>query len=145
MDTVSRSSFRPRVIGAREVGADPALKEDNYIQKVVGYIPGEIVAVYTTASGLALSAEGVPTVLVLWIVAGVLLVLTPLWLYYATAVPGRSASWFQVVAGTLAYVCWVFALSGGTLFAWYHPLYGSLLLLFYTLAAPLAEKMLARA
>jgi hypothetical protein len=138
-------TFRPRVVSASDASADPALKEDNYIQKVVRYIPGEIVAVYTTASGLVLSAQGVPTVTVLWIVAGVLLVLTPFWLYYATALPGKPAPWFQVASGTLAYLVWVFALAGGTLFPWYHPLYGSLLLLFYTLAVPLAEKAFTRA
>lgn len=144
MPDIPRTTLRSRVVNAADVAANPNLKEDNYIQKVVRYIPGEIVAAYTTASGLVLSAQGIPTVTVLWIVIVVLGVLTPLWLKYATAIPGKSAAVFQIVVGTIAYLVWVFALAGGTLFAWYNPLYGSLLLLFFTLATPVAEKMLVQ-
>jgi hypothetical protein len=145
MSDPANFTLRSRVVNAADAADNPALKEDNYVQKVVRYIPGEIVAVYTTAYGLVLSTQGIPTVTILWIVIGVLAVLTPFWLYYATAIPGRKPPVFQIVTGTLAYLVWVFALAGATLFPWYNPLYGSLLLLLFTLVAPIAEKAFVRA
>jgi hypothetical protein len=146
MANTPRVTVRPRVVTAADAKKDPTLKEDDFIQKVVRYIPGEIVGAYTTASGLVLGASGtIPKVTVLWIVIVVLGVLTPLWLKYATDIPGKSAATFQIVAGTVAYLVWVFAMSGGTLFpTWYDALYGSLLLLFFTLATPIAEKMFVK-
>ena len=144
MPDVTSFTLRSRVVNAADVAENPKLKEDNYVQKVVRYIPGEIVAVYTTASGLVLSAQGVPTVTVLWIVIAVLAALTPFWLYYATKIPGRKVPVFQIAVGTLAYLLWVFALAGGTLFPWYNPLYGSLLPLLLTLVTPIAEKAFVR-
>ncbi|MGQ9626202.1 MAG: hypothetical protein ACUVV0_04770 [Anaerolineae bacterium] len=134
--------LRPRVYTALDAARDPTTKEDNYLAKVVKYIPGEIVAAYVAASGaLTTAKDAVPLETVLWIVTGVLLVLTPLWILIATAEPGKPRPVFQAVAATIAFICWVFALGGPFAFQpWYVPVYGTLVLIFSTLVIPLAEK-----
>ncbi len=145
MPTERRSTLRPRVVNKADVAADSALKEDNYVQKVVRYIPGEVAAAYMTASGLVIAATGIPTMLILWIVIAAVGVVSVPWLYLATRVAGKRAPIYQIAVGVVAYCCWVFALHGSLLFpGWYHGLYGALILIFFTLAAPLIERVFVR-
>lgn len=145
MPSERRSTLRPRVVTRADAAADPGLKEDTYFQKVVRYIPGEVAVAYTTASGLVIAATGIPTMLVLWIVIAGIGVLSIPWLYCATRVPGKRAPFYQICVGVVAYCCWVFALHGNLLFpGWYNPLYGALVLIFFTLAVPLIELIFMR-
>ena len=67
-------------------------------------------------------------------------ILTPLWLLYATDVPEKPKAVFQAVVGTVAYLVWVFALSGAVLFpGWYNPVYGEVLLPVFTLIVAIWE------
>lgn len=141
--TVRRMTLRPRVVTARDVRADSSLEEDSYLAKVSRYIPSEIVAAYLAASGIVLGAQGIPQLNWLWIVIAVLGILTPVWMYFATKVEGKPPAVFQIVAGTVAYLVWAFAISGGDLFpTWYNSVYGGLLLIFFTLVVPIIEKAL---
>jgi hypothetical protein len=135
-------ALRPRVYTARDAACDAGTSEDAYLTKLVKYIPAEIVAAYIAASRALESARGeVPLETVLWAVAGVLLVLTPLWMLFAASEPGKPRPAFQALAATLAFASWVFALGGPFEFqTWYRPAYGSLVLILVTLVIPLAEK-----
>jgi hypothetical protein len=142
---VRRMTLRPRVVTARDARADSSLEEDPYLGKVSRYIPSEIVAAYLAASGIVLGAQGVPQLTWLWVVIGVLFILTPIWLFYATKVEGKPPAIFQIVTGTVAYLVWVFAISGGVLFpTWYNAIYGGLLLILFTLVVPLIEKIFVK-
>lgn len=103
---------------------------DTYFDKVVKYVPSDIVGAWVAATGVINSAAGIPTVPLLWIcfIAGI--GFTAWWKYRQTAL--RKQMWIS----TGAFVVWVFAVPGGpfTHLAWYHPVYGSLLLIAYTLA-----------
>ncbi len=140
-----RVTLRPRVMNAQDVRIDPGQAEDTYLGKVSRYIPAEIVAAYVAASSIVLGGTDIPQATLLWIVVAVLGVLTPLWLLYATEVPGKSKAVFQAVVGTIAYLLWVFAVSGAVLFpGWYNPVYGGLLLILFTLVVPLIEKIFVK-
>ncbi len=142
---VRHVTLRPRIVTAKDAKADPNVLEDPYFAKVTRYIPSEIVAAYVAASGIVLGSTGVSKLTWLWIVIAVLGVLTPVWLYFATKVEGKPPAVFQIVTGTVAYLVWVFALSGGVLFpAWYNPVYGGLLLILFTLVVPLIEKVVVK-
>lgn len=138
-----RVTLRPRVVTAADARADAALLEDSYLGKVARYIPAEIVAAYLAASGIIMgAADDFPKATWLWLAVAVMGVLTPIWILYATDVPDKPKAVFQAVAATIAYLVWVFAISGADLFpAWYNPVYGGLLLILFTLAAPLIEKI----
>lgn len=106
---------------------------DGYFDRVLKYIPADINGAWVAATGLINSAgNDVPKNTVFWIcfVAGV--VATPIWTFFQTKGSGA-----QAVVSTIAFIVWVFALDGTWIkdtLPWYLDLYGSLLLIGYTLA-----------
>jgi hypothetical protein len=121
---------------------------DTYFDKVVKYIPADINAAWIFVSNLiktdSASAQGG----LLWGAFAVGLGLTAAWTFKQTT-PELSASKqprsrfnrpaiTQIIISTGAFAVWVFALGDPfTQLTGYKPLYGSLLLVFYTLAVGL--------
>ncbi len=149
---------RPRVISARDTRilreaarrapeGEEAPSEDSYVTKLIKYIPAEIVAAYLTLSGIIATAETVPQVPTLWVVAGSLLVFTFLWVLFGTRDRslGLPPPYYQAIVSSIAFAVWVMVISGDTLLehCWL-PLYGSLLLIGVTLLIPLFEKIFVR-
>ena len=113
---------------------------DTYFDKVVKYIPADIVAAWVAVTGLIKSAGGVNPATVLWICFIVGAVLTAAWTWKQTQSPGQSAAIKQIIISTIAFSVWVFALGAPfDALAWYQPLYASLLLIGYTLVVGLFE------
>jgi hypothetical protein len=124
---------------------------DNYLSKMVVYIPTEIIAGYVAVSGFIKGLP--PRQQFTWfcIVAGALLVLTPIYLFAATSRPGRTKSFSHPVTGAVAFAAWVFATGGpferfqitpdGSS-GWYNRTIGSIVLVIVCLALPLLEKAL---
>lgn len=108
---------------------------DGYFDKVIKYIPADIVGAWIAVTGLINSDSGAPTALLLWITFGAGIILTLLWTLKQTSVPNKKPAMTQVLVSTGSFMVWVFALGGpfATL-SFYRPLYGSLLLIFYTLS-----------
>ena len=107
---------------------------DGYFDKVIKYIPSDIVGAWVAVTGLIKSADNVPTSLLLWIAFGVGIILTLLWTLKQTSEPGKKTAKTQILISTFSFAVWVFALGGpfATL-EFYRPLYGSLLLIVYSL------------
>lgn len=112
----------------------PSAPVDDYFDRLVRYIPADIVAAWVAASGAIAGASDVPTQTLLWICFIVGLVLTAWWTWQRTQEPGAPTAVTQIVVSTGAFAVWVFAL-GGPFAAWvaYRPVYGTLLLILYTL------------
>lgn len=128
---------RVQTVAFHAAGAAPAI--DTYFDRVVKYIPGDIVAAWVTVSGLVKAAgNGVPQGKTLWLCFVVGVVLTAAWTWKQTSVTGLPAAAKQIAVSTIAFCVWAFALGApfDTL-SWYHPLYPSLLLIGYTLAVGL--------
>jgi len=110
---------------------------DNYISRLLKYIPSEIVMVYVSIEGVLRSAYSInPTRLEqgLWILAGVLIFLTPLWLWRVM----RVKSFSHLFVSTISLLVWMFAIGGPfTTFDWYHPSLGAVALPLYTLLVPI--------
>jgi hypothetical protein len=108
---------------------------DGYTGRLLKYIPAECVALYLTLQGIILSAtEGLPPTLWLWVIFGIGLVATPIYLWAIAEV------WkpIQLVVSTVAFGIWVFALGGAfASLLWYEPFIGSLVLVTFTFFAPL--------
>jgi hypothetical protein len=67
----------------------------------------------------------------LWITFGLLLVLTPVYLWRVSHVTKTV----QLVIATISFAVWVFSLGGPfAFFPWYQPIYGAVLLPLYTFA-----------
>jgi len=128
--------------GAR---AEPG--EDNYVTKLIKYIPGESLAAYLAAAGIIGGAEGIPGRTVLWIIAGFLFAFTFLWVLFAAGGrrEGLPLPFYQAIVSTVAFAVWAFVISGRTLVGdGWHPVYGSLLAIGVTLLVPLLERVFVR-
>ena len=113
---------------------------DSYFEKLVKYIPADILAAYVAITGITASVN--PPLWLGWGVFGVLLVLTPLYICYVKTTPKGilSSKIFHGVAACLAFSAWVFAMGGPfTMFAWYQPYLGSVVLILTTLIIPVLE------
>jgi len=121
--------------------APPVPQEpDDFASRAIKYIPAEVVAAYVALQGMLTSASGPNSVpsSVAWLVFLGLLVLTPLYTWRFTDVKGLTKPYTQVTIATFAFIVWVFALGGPfKALSWYNPVYGSILVIFFTLIPPL--------
>jgi hypothetical protein len=115
---------------------------DSYFEKLVKYIPADIVAGYVAIAGI-LNEHNNDPLWVTWAVFGTLLALTPLYVcYLKTDPPGLTVNkTFHWVTACVAFTAWVFALGGpfAASFAWYRPYFGSIVLILTTLIIPVME------
>jgi hypothetical protein len=122
----------PATAGGRDAG--PANGGgDTYSDKLLKYIPADVVGAWVAVTGLVASAKDVPQTTVLWVAFAVGLGMTAWWTLKQTSVPGRPPATGQTVISTVSFAVWVFALGGPFKDIPGQPLYGSLLLIFYTL------------
>ena len=107
---------------------------DTYFDRVVKYIPADIVSAWVVVIGIVKSAQGIPTNAVRWASFLFGVILTPFWTLKQTHVEGEAPAWLQAAVATAAFVVWVFAL--GDPFSsldFYRQVYGSLALIAFTL------------
>ena len=118
---------------AARSGVSAALAPDGYGSRVLKYIPAEVVAVYIAVQGAIDAAEPTgPNETLLWIAFGILLVLTPVYLWRVAHVTKT----LQLVIATISFAVWVFSLGGPFAFLpWYQAIYGAVLLPLFTFAA----------
>lgn len=110
---------------------------DTYSDRLFKYIPAEIVAGYIFAAGLLENLTKAGEISKFqWGLFLIFLILTPLYLWRVQKVQKLS----QHIISALSFVVWVFALGGPfSLFSWYNPVYGAVLLPVFTLAVAIVE------
>ncbi len=119
-------------------------QSDDYLSRVLKYIPSEIVMAYIAIDGVLRTSynpnvwsERQTLLRLLWIVLAILTVITPLWLWRVMRVrrPG------QLFISTLSVPVWLFALGGPfALLDWYEPAFGAIVLPLYTLIVPILSR-----
>ncbi len=112
---------------------------DTYFDKVIKYIPADVVAAWTVVSSMVASGgDDFPQATVLWIAYAFGIVMTALWTWKQTQEGRKPPAKTQIAIAAVAFAIWVAAL-GGPFDFWplYQRLYGSLLLIAYTLAVGL--------
>lgn len=146
----------------------PSVKDDDeYVQKIIKYIPAEIVTGYTVLVGyLTVTANsGIPAHYKTYylILLGTLVLITPIWTFYAvldkTNSPCRRTDWekaiFHAGIATIAFVIWVYAIGNPILKAlvcdciyancpdcyYYSNVLGSIILVIFTIITPLIERI----
>jgi hypothetical protein len=112
---------------------------DTYFDKVVKYIPADIVGAWVAVTGMVKDASDVPKGPVLWVCFAVGLVLAYAWTLRQTRESGKPPAHTQAMISTGSFFVWSCALVGGPFeyLSFYRHLYGSLLLVGYTLLVPL--------
>ncbi|TAN18080.1 MAG: hypothetical protein EPN37_05910 [Chitinophagaceae bacterium] len=144
----------------------PAVREsDGYIQKIIKYIPAEIIAGYTALVGyltVGSNAELPPHYKTYYIILLlVLIAITPVWTYFAVIDSQsphgnqKKRAIFHAAIATVAFIIWVYAIGNILLKAvlcnchsascadcgLYSPVFGSILLVLFTLMTPLFERI----
>src|SRR5947209_1483775 len=121
-----------RVITTQVDAAGGGTNIDTYSDRVIKYIPTDIVAAWVTVVGLIRSASDISSGTVLWITFAVGVVLAAAWTLKLTSLPGAPPAVIQTIIATGAFIVWVFALGGPfETLTFYRPVYGALLLIFY--------------
>jgi len=130
----------PRAIQTESLhAAGDSADVDSYLDKVVKYVPSDVIAAWMTASTILKGQNHHPSKSLLWIVFSVGLVACCLWTYgqiYRTQKDKMIAS-IQTVVSSLAFIVWVYAFDGPfpDLLGWYRPYLASLILIGFTLLA----------
>jgi hypothetical protein len=112
-------------------------KADDYLTRLLKYIPAETVAIWTVLSGIVVGAgSAIAIESIMWLIFIVIAILTPLYLWRVAKVTNG----LQIAISTVAFVVWVFALGGPfALYTWYNPIYGAILLPIVTFAIPIVQ------
>src|SRR6266496_2530282 len=98
---------------------------DGYKDRLLKYIPADVVGAWIAVTRLLSGVVGVPTAEILWVAFFLGIVATAAWTWNETKLPDKPPLIVQTVISTGAFAVWVFALGGpfATL-ASYHPVYG---------------------
>lgn len=108
---------------------------DGYFDRVLKYVPSDVIAAWVAATGMIAAAGNIPNT-VLWVCFVFGLIVTALWTQTRTKADGAPPALMQIVISTFAFAVWVFALGGPfEQLSFYNPVYGSLLLIGFSLVA----------
>ena len=115
-------------------GGTPKL--DGYFDRLLKFVPADIVAAWIAITGLIAAADNVPVPRLLWIMFAVFVVITAAWTYVQTREANMPPATTQIAIATISFVVWVFALGGPFVnLGFYNPVYGSIVLIIYSLVA----------
>jgi len=129
---VQNAKLRRAAAGSVASGTEPIPGADKYGDRLIKYIPSEVVGVYVAVDALLKTAGNqIPKDALGWIVFGFLLIMTPIYLWRVQNVKKYQ----NLFIATTSFLAWVFTLGGPfAQFPWYSPFYGALLLPIYTFA-----------
>ena len=115
--------------GPRTRGGD-APPSDGYFDRIMKYIPAEIVAGWVALDGLV----GNLSQTALWGLFGVIALFSYFWMLRQTAVPGQPRAVKQAAIAVVSFGVWAFALQSGPFATYVYPTeYGSIAMIVYTL------------
>lgn len=128
-----------RIVWSTYQSSESNGKIDSYFDRLLKYIPADVVGLWLTGSGLIqTSPDDLSRVGLLWLLFVLGLVFSFLWTRKQTAESQKPIAWRQIFLSCGSFFVWVFAIGGPFAeLTFYKPLYGSLLLLIYTTAIPL--------
>ncbi len=124
-----------------EFNFTPAEQPATYLERLIGYIPAEVIALYLGASKIVPVTE--PRYwMELWVIAALSAVCVPLYMYFAIQETGKPTLWAQVIISSIAFPIWVFAIGGPfRSFSWYDEKQwiAAILISFFTFLAGLYQ------
>ena len=121
------------------VSLDSTPATDDYISKLIKYIPTEIVTLYLLVDGILKSFSSAPVIN--WVIFFLLLVLTPVYIWRMTRDTAKKAAWDQIIVSFFSFGLWVYVIGGPfSSVSWYVPQYGSILIAVFTVFVPLLKK-----
>jgi hypothetical protein len=88
----------------------PGGDADGYVDKVVKYVPADVIAAWTTIVALIKAATGIPTSTVLLICLVIGLAVTYWWTWQTTKEANQPPQIKQAIVATIAFLVWALAL-----------------------------------
>ncbi|MBB3348347.1 hypothetical protein [Sphingomonas sp. BK069] len=115
-------------------GAKPVKAPDTYVERLVKYIPPDVIAAYVTIEGMIAAAENSRDKAPLsWAVFVIILIACPLYLRRSGVIKP-----LQLILSTLAFAVWAFAYNGPPFsLLQLSPIYGAVLLTLTTFLIPI--------
>ncbi len=112
---------------------------DGYLDRVVKYVPADVIAAWTAVVAIVKGAVGIPNVTVLLICFVVGLGLTFWWTLKQTETAAQPPAYKQAIIATVAFLVWVLALGDlndvlKVVMAW-NEAYAKLILIAFTLVS----------
>lgn len=133
----------PRRVMSTQLQAAGGNTVDTYFDKVVKYVPADVISAWTAASSLIATTAPGQRATLLWVAFACGVVITAAWTWRQTKVPGLAPALRQVAIATGAFAVWVYALGGPFALAPpfpYSPVHGSLALIGYTFLAGFVDQ-----
>jgi hypothetical protein len=113
---------------------------DDFLGRLVKYIPAELVGLYIAARGVIPKTE---EPVVFWTVAAVTWIFVPIYFWFVTTRDSQKPLKVQILLATIAFPIWVFAIGGPPVesWPWYvaHQYLASVVLMFATVAFGLVQ------
>ena len=117
----------------------PGGAADGYLDKVVKYVPADIIAAWTASVALIKVAVGIPHIAVLLICFVIAMGLTYWWMLKSTASTGQPPATKQAIIAIIAFAVWVLALGDLNdalkLISWWNEVYTKLILIAFTVVS----------
>jgi hypothetical protein len=136
-----REIIRSEVPSLARIAAGRQQAPDEYKDRLVKYIPGDVIAIYLTMTTVLSSASHTALQWWLsWVVFGAMAVCTPLYLSAAAKINDTK----QIIVSSIAFVVWACSLGAPpfepTHISWWDPVIPAFILPFYTFVIPLTDK-----
>lgn len=123
-------------------GAGPSQQPDTYTDRIVKFIPTDVVAGWLAVTSAIKAAAQPPNERILWVIFAFGALCAAAWTWRQTKLPGKPP-YIQVAISTGAFFVWAYATGGGVP-QWpgtiYQPLYATLLLVGFSLLSGLITK-----
>lgn len=101
-----------RIIWSAYESTEPEAQIDGYFDRLLKYIPADVVGLWLTGSGLIRSqAIDTSRIGLLWFLFVVGLVLSFFWTRKQTSETGMPTPWRQIVLSCISFFVWVFAIA----------------------------------
>ena len=127
--------------------------KDPISDKIVKYIPAEIMAAYSALIGGFVDTEDPKDKTLFIVLVSILIVINPLWTYFATYdqnLPNRvKRALFHAMIAFLAFFIWIYVDGNAFLIEiigkdYYKLKYGSIALILFTLSTPLLARLILK-
>ena len=127
-----------RIVETQLQASKTSTKVDGYFEKIMKYIPSEIVGAWIAIQGIAKNINN-PNNIFLWIIIIFLAVLTFFYIKQQTSEANKKTAGKQTVISVGAFIIWAFAIGGQPFesLVFYNSAYGSILMILYTLTIPI--------
>jgi hypothetical protein len=117
---IETASPEKRLFLGPDPGGSGSHGGDGYLDRLIKYIPAEIIALYLGAANVVPQTDH-NRLTALWIIAGLAAVCTPAYMYFTTHKNDAPTLWSQIIISSIAFPVWVYAIGGPfeATFSWY--------------------------